>query len=303
MGVIRMAWADLLKISLYHGYIPQILLAEGFTVSGSDSKESALTRELIADGAIVNYPQAAENITDDIDVVVFTAAIHPDNVEYAAAVSKGIPMLTRAQLLGQIMDNYPQSIAISGTHGKTTTTSMISQILLCAEADPTISVGGILKAIGGNIRVGPSDTFVTEACEYTNSFWDFRPRYSLILNIEEDHMDFFKDLADIRHSFRVFAENTKAGGTIILNRAIEAPEEITGGLDVNVLTYSIDGQADYTAKDISFDGHACASYTACYKGEPLYPVTLRVPGIHNVGNSLAVIALMQTLGMEPSIVQ
>ena len=136
--------------------LAEILLKEGFTVSGSDSKESALTDRLESLGAKVFYGQKASNIIPGIDVVVYTAAIHEDNEEYQAAVSRGLPMLSRAELLGQLMKNYDMPIAVSGTHGKTTTTSMLSHILLAADLDPTISVGGILKAIGGNIRVGDS---------------------------------------------------------------------------------------------------------------------------------------------------
>ena len=147
--------------------LAEILLGEDFPVSGSDSRESALTRQLEEQGAKIYIGQRASNITDDVELVVYTAAIHPDNPEYACAKEKNIPMLTRAELLGQIMKNYRLPIAVSGTHGKTTTTSMISHILLEAETDPTISVGGILPAIHGNIRVGQSETFITEACEYT----------------------------------------------------------------------------------------------------------------------------------------
>ena len=153
--------------------LAEILLKEGFTISGSDNKESALTDHLEKLGAKVFYGQKASNIISGIDVVVYTAAIHPDNEEFAEAVKQNLPMLTRAELLGQLMTNYDVPIAISGTHGKTTTTSMLSHILLAGELDPTISVGGILKAIGGNIRVGNSEYFVTEACEYTNSFLHF----------------------------------------------------------------------------------------------------------------------------------
>ena len=189
--------------------LARILLDRHFTVSGSDAHESELTDELAKDGCLISYPQSADNITGDIDLVVYTAAIHPDNKELKAAIAAGIPTMTRAELLGQIMDNYNNSIAVAGTHGKTTTTSMISQILLAAKADPTISVGGILKAIEGNIKVGKSDIFVSEACEYTNSFLHFYPRYSVILNVEAEHLDFFKDIQDIRNSFRKFAGNTK----------------------------------------------------------------------------------------------
>ena len=169
---------------------------------------SALTEHLEKSGAHVNYgkPQKAENITDDIDLVVYTAAVHADNQEFSRAKELQLPMLSRAEFLGQLMKNYDTPIAVSGTHGKTTTTSMISEILLQANTDPTLSVGGILKSIHGNIRVGHSGLFVAEACEYTNSFLSFFPKIGIILNIEEDHLDFFKDLADIRASFRKFAQ-------------------------------------------------------------------------------------------------
>ena len=170
--------------------LAEILLEEGFTVSGSDMKDSDLCRHLREAGARVTIGQAAENI-EDPDVVVFTAAIHPDNPEFAAARDRGIPMLSRAELLGELMKNYGEAINVAGTHGKTTTTSMISEILLQAGKDPTITVGGMLPSIGGNIRVGGSDYFVAEACEYTNSFLSFFPTVSVILNVEADHLDFF----------------------------------------------------------------------------------------------------------------
>ena len=237
--------------------LAEILLEEGFTVSGSDAKESPLTRKLESEGAHICYGQKAENITDDIDCVVYTAAINRANPELAEADARRIPMLTRAELLGQLMKNYDTPIAVSGTHGKTTTTSMISHILLEGKVDPTISVGGILKAIGGNIRVGKSETFLTEACEYTNSFLHFFPKISVILNIEEDHLDFFKDLEDIRHSFRQFAELLPSDGTLIINGEIENYREICQGLGCHVVTYGPSAEFDYSASDISYDeeGH------------------------------------------------
>ena len=155
--------------------LAEILLDRGFQVSGSDMKESPLTDMLLDKGAVVHIGQRASNVTADIDCIVYTSAIHPDNPEYKKASELGLPSLTRAELLGQLMLNYECPIAVSGTHGKTTTTSMISDILLAANADPTISVGGILETIGGNIRVGNSPYFVTEACEYTKSFLSFFP--------------------------------------------------------------------------------------------------------------------------------
>ena len=233
--------------------LAEILLEEHFTISGSDSQKSPLTEKLTNAGAKIFYGQRASNIEEGTDLVVYTAAIHEDNPELAAAKAAGIPTLTRAELLGQIMDNYSDSVAIAGTHGKTTTTSMVSQIFLDARMDPTISVGGILDAIGGNIRVGKSNLFVTEACEYTNSFLNFRPKYCLILNIEEDHLDFFKDINDIRHSFRLFAENTAPDGVIVLNGAIEQHEAITEGLSAKIVTYGLSADNDFYASDISYN--------------------------------------------------
>lgn len=282
--------------------LAEILLEEGFTISGSDAKESPLTDKLASEGVQISYPQSAANITSGIDAVVYTAAIHEDNPEFAAAKNTGLPMLSRAELLGQIMDNYANSVAVAGTHGKTTTTSMLSQVLLAADSDPTISVGGILKAIHGNIRVGHSDVFLTEACEYTNSFLNFHPKYSLILNIEEDHLDFFKDLADIRHSFRRFAENTAEGGTIIINGAITDYEEIVKDLPVSVVTYGLTEVCDYYPSDITFDEKGCATYTAMHQGMALTSVKLNIPGMHNVSNSLAVIAAALSLKIELSTI-
>ena len=233
--------------------LAEILLKEGFTVSGSDNKASALTEQLEKNGAKIFIGQRAANITKDIQLVVYTAAIHPDNAEWKAANDAGIPMLTRAQFLGQLMDNYAKSIAVSGTHGKTTTTSMISHILLEAKTDPTISVGGMLEAIGGNIRVGGSDVFLTEACEYTNSFLSFFPRIGMILNIEEDHLDFFKDLEDIRHSFHQFSALLPSDGTLIINGDIKDYQEIYEGLDCNVITYGSSAEFDYSATEIQYD--------------------------------------------------
>ena len=156
--------------------LAEILAAEGFTISGSDVRESDLTRQLSAKGMQIFYSQVASNITDDIELIVYTAAISNDNEEFLCAKAKNIPMLSRAELLGQIMDNYQHSIAVAGTHGKTTTTSMMSQILLSGQCDPTITVGGILKAINGNLRIGQSEYFISEACEYTNSFLHFYPK-------------------------------------------------------------------------------------------------------------------------------
>ena len=277
--------------------LAEILLKEGFTISGSDNKESALTDHLEKLGAKVFYGQKASNIISGIDVVVYTAAIHPDNEEFAEAVKQNLPMLTRAELLGQLMTNYDVPIAISGTHGKTTTTSMLSHILLAGELDPTISVGGILKAIGGNIRVGNSEYFVTEACEYTNSFLHFFPKIGVILNIDEDHLDFFKDLADIRNSFHRFAKLLPKDGTLVINDNIPDLEEITADLDCRVIRYGNDSSLDYSATNILHDKKGEASFDLVKSGEFIDRISLSVNGDHNVSNALSAIAVADLLGV------
>ena len=278
--------------------LAEILLKEGFTISGSDARESALTIHLEKAGAKVFYGQTADHITEDIDVVVYTAAIHDDNPEFVAAKAANLPMLARAELLGQIMRNYPTAIAVAGTHGKTTTTSMLSTILLKAKKDPTITVGGILPQIGGNIRVGHSDTFLTEACEYTNSFLSFYPTVGIILNIEADHMDFFKNLREIRTSFHRFAALLPEDGLLVLDSAIEHPEEITKDIRARVITCGLTGNEDYTAKDITYNEKGCASFTLCHKGNALGIVSLLVPGIHNVSNALSALSASLELGID-----
>ncbi len=274
--------------------LAQLLIEKGFAVSGSDAKKSPLTQHLVSMGAKISYPQMASNIDDSIDLVVYTAAIAQDNPELTAAAGKKIPLMTRASLLGQIMKNYKMPIAVSGTHGKTTTTSMISEVLLAADADPTLSIGGILKSIG-NIRIGKSDYFVAEACEYTNSFLSFFPRFSIILNIEEDHLDFFKDIDDIRQSFRRFAEILPEDGFLIINKGIDCVEQLTGGLPCGIVTFGADPSADYSFTDAAYD-------TLVKKGQKCGTVRLGVVGEHNILNSLSVIALMDILGFDADTV-
>lgn len=283
--------------------LAEILMKEGFTVSGSDNKESSLTDHLTDKGAVIFYGQKASNIIDGINVVVYTAAIHEDNEEFMEAKRQGLPMLSRAELLGQLMTNYDTPIAVSGTHGKTTTTSMLSHIFLAGDMDPTISVGGILKAIHGNIRVGSSGLFVTEACEYTNSFLHFFPKISVILNIDADHLDFFKDLDDIRHSFRLFAELLPEDGTLVINGDIENLSYITDGLACRVVTFGRKASLDYSASDIQYDEQGNASFDLIRHGIPSGHVTLSVGGEHNVYNALSAIAVADLLGVSAETIQ
>ncbi len=279
--------------------LAEILANAGFHVSGSDMRPSPITEMLEQQGIQVILGQRAENITSDIDCVIFTSAIKEDNPEYIAVKSLNIPSLSRAQLLGQIMNNYKTPIAVSGTHGKTTTTSMISEILLKADTDPTLSIGGILKSISGNIKVGGSDLFVTEACEYTNSFLSFNPKIGIILNVEEDHLDFFKDIHEIRQSFRQFAELLPADGTLIINADIEHYQEITNGLSCNIVTYGmVKGASMYYPENIHYDTYAHPTFSLHSPISAVREFTIKTPGDHNVSNAIAAIALADILNID-----
>ena len=285
--------------------LAEILMKEGFTVTGSDMRESDLTRKLEAEGARIYYQQTASNIDPEaIDVVVYTAAIHEDHPELAEVIRLGLPRLTRAELLGQIMRNYKTAVAISGTHGKTSTTSMITEVMLHANLDPTVTVGGMLDCINGNFHLGESDCFITEACEYTNSFLSFYPTIEAVLNIEEDHLDFFKDLEDIRHSFRLFMEKLPAGGVVVINSEIDRLQELTADLSCKVVTFGLEGSgADYTADGVAYDERAFASFDLmCRKNgtaEKVTEIHMNVPGIHNVKNALACAAIALEMGIAP----
>ena len=277
--------------------LAQILMNAGFEVSGSDRAPSDLTKALEDEGARIFYGQRKENITGDIGLVVYTAAVKADNPELVRAGELSIPLMTRADLLGQIMKNYETSIAVSGTHGKTTTTSMLAQVLLASDADPTVSVGGILPSIGGNIRIGRSGCFLTEACEYTNSFLSFFPTIAVILNIEEDHLDFFKDINDIRNSFRRFAELLPADGLLVINADIDDIDRLTKNVKGSVVTVSHKGDADITAANVSYNNTGCASFDVIRNGEKIMRLTLSVPGEHNIANALAAVAVCLHLGI------
>ena len=283
--------------------LAEILLQRGFTVFGSDIKNSDITDMLSSLGATINIGQVKENITDDIDFAVYTAAISKDNEEYLAAVSMNIPMLTRAQLLGQVMSNYKYSLAISGTHGKTTTTSMMSHILLEADTDPTISIGGMLDAIGGNIRVGNSEYFVTEACEYTNSYHAFNPYISIILNVDEDHLDFFSGIDEIVESFKTFAEKLPDNGLLVINGDMEHKDKIVSELNCNIITFGLNPENDYSAKDVSFDDEGRPTFTLVKNGEAKERISLHSTGIHNVINALSAIAVSEFLGIGMEIIK
>lgn len=285
--------------------LAELLHTRGFAVSGSDQNHSAACDKLESMGISVAYGQRAENIMPGIQLVVYTAAVHADNPELAAAREAGIPAMDRAEFLGQLMRQYKDAISVAGTHGKTTTSSMLSMILLEAGLDPTISLGAVFEPIASSSRTGHSEHFVVESCEYTNSFLKFYPRHEIILNIEAEHLDFFKDLEDIRHSFRIFMEKLAPGGHLVIQGDIADLDALTVGLLADITTYGIEGTGktyDYCAANITYDTNGCGSYDLMHGGACLARITLHVVGNHNISNSVAAAAMADLLGVPMSAV-
>ena len=281
--------------------LAEILMHKGVKISGSDLVETEITKRLKSMGATIYYSHSANNI-DNQDLVVYTAAVSTDNPEIVEAKNSNIPTIERSELLGAIMDQFQNSIAVSGTHGKTTTTSMISSVVLEAGLDPTIHVGGLLDLIGGNTRIGNSDFFIAEACEYKNSFLQFRPSLAIVLNIDADHLDFFKDVDNIRKSFESFLSNVRNPGIIVLNIDDPQTKTLSKVLTRPVITYGINSSdADWSCENITFkQGYANA--TIVHKKSLWANITLAVPGLHNVSNVLAAIAACHSLGISKSAI-
>ena len=277
--------------------LARILVQKGINVSGSDIKESELTKKLEGEGIEVKYTQVAENITPDIDHVVYTAAISKDNPEFKKAQELNIPLVNRASLLSDIMKGYKYSIGVSGTHGKTSTTSMLSHILIEAKKDPTISVGGMLPLIGGNLKIGKEEFFLTEACEYTNSFLELSPNVEVILNIEADHLDFFKDLDDIRKSFKKFIAKLDDNGILIINEKISNKEELLDGFSGKVYSFGL-GKGYVNAKNINYDFEGKAEFDLYVEDKFTGKIKLSVYGEHNILNALAAIATGMALDIS-----
>lgn len=283
--------------------LAEILLDRGYTVTGSDTKTSAITNKLEQLGIKIITGHSGENAAG-ADLVVYTAAIKENNPELAAARLQEIPTIDRATLLGWIMEGYPGSIAVSGTHGKTTTTSMISMIMLEAGLNPTIHVGGELDAIGGTTRIGSNDFFIAEACEYYESFLKFYPNIAVILNIEFDHADYFRDLNHVIETFTKFALHVPSDGWLIANADDRNTSKIIETSDCKVVTFGLNpGTADWCAGHVTFDGMGCASYTLMHQGQEVSSIILSVPGIHNVINSLAAIAACSITGCSYDVIK
>ena len=282
--------------------LAEVLSGMGLSISGSDMSEGPNVLSLRSKGIDVAIGHRAENVTPDVDFLVRTAAVHDENPEIVAAHAQGIPVFERTQAWGAISRDYRNALCISGTHGKTTTTSMCTHILMAADRDPTVMIGGTLPLLHAGHRVGHGDTIVMEACEYYNSFLSFHPSVAVILNIEADHLDFFKDLEDVEHSFRTFAERVPEDGFVVANRDDKNTMATLSGLDRKVVTFGLTPEADVYAENITFLG-ANASFDIMYRGERFTDVTLHVPGLHNVKNALAATAASICLGIRPHAVK
>ena len=283
--------------------LAEVLINKSFRVSGSDLSSSSSTEKLSALGAIIFHGHNEKNINSEIDLIVYTAAIKEDNPEYIVGKSLGIPMIDRASLLGQVMLNYKYPICVSGTHGKTTTTSMLSHVFVNASKDPTISVGGLVDLIEGNIKIGNSDFFITEACEYCDSFLKFFPYVEIILNIDEDHIDYFKDINHIRESFKNYTKNVPDNGYIVINSNIPNYEEIIADLNCTVISFGDDeGISDYYPKNLVFNQNGCPSFDVYCKGRFILHLDLSVAGKHNMLNALATIATSSIFEIDASLI-
>ena len=275
--------------------IAEILLHRGYELTGSDIAESDTLARVRSYGIPVFMGQKAENV-DGAELVVYSAAIKPNNLELVAAKQKGIPAVERSVMLGMVTRRFPNTIAVAGTHGKTTTTAMTTQILLEAGLDPSAVIGGKLPLIGGNGRAGKSDIVVCEACEFVDTFLQLYPKISIILNIDNDHLDYFGTVENTIRSFHKFCEQTS--GTIIVNgddaNAMKAVEGIS---NAHIITYGFRPSDDYSASDIQPTQRARERFTVCKAGEKIVEVSLSIPGKHNIYNALAAFAAADLMGV------
>lgn len=277
--------------------LAEILLEKNFQVSGSDTKSSKTTERLKSKGAKIYIGQISKNITPDINLVVYTAAISENNEELLQAQNLKIPLMDRAEFLGEIMKGHKYNVAVSGTHGKTTTTSMLSSITLEANIDPTILVGGNLDIIGGNVRIGNSPYFITEACEYKESFLKFFPFIGVILNIDADHLDYYKDIDEIQKAFIKFAKLIPQEGYLVCCADDKRMGEVISNANCNIISYGIE-RGEVTAKNILFDGEGRALFEVYKSDKKLFSLNLSVPGKHNILNALASISVSLILNIS-----
>ena len=270
----------------------------GYKVGGSDREKTALTEKLRDRGIEIFYEHNSSNM-EEYDAVVYTVAISPDNPEYVRAIERGIPCISRADYLGYLMLGYNNRIGVAGMHGKSTCTSMCATVFMEGEADPTVLSGAELDAMGGAYRIGESENFIFEACEYMDSFLDFNPSTAIILNIEMDHVDYFKSMEQIYKSYSNFAAITGESGTVIANADDTNIQFALENYKGNLVTFGVRTKsADYTAINIRYP-KGFAEFDVMNKGEFLVHVKLSVTGEHNVYNALAALAAGHISGLEP----
>jgi len=273
-----------------------ILHKHGHLVSGSDRQESDITRRLRESGIDVHIGHDSANLGHP-DVVVYSAAIGNDNPELAAAHARGIPILERPAMLGKLMEPYRHRVAVTGTHGKTTTTSMLHTMLAQAGLDPTTLIGGDLKSLGGNVRIGDGSIVVAEACEAYESFLHLHPTLAVITNIEADHLDHYGNVERVENAFRQFAGQVDADGCIVANLGDERLRGVLEGCERAVVWFGVEMDADLSARDVDIRSPR-ASYTMQRSGRTLGRVTLDVPGMHNLIDSLAAAGAAFELGAD-----
>ena len=282
--------------------LADVLWGMGIAISGSDMNRNKNVVGLTEKGIPVSIGHKAENITREIEFVVRTAAVHDDNPEIIRAHALGIPVFERTQAWGAISKDYSNALCISGTHGKTTTTSMCTHIMMAADKDPTVMIGGTLPLLNAGHRVGHGNTIIMEACEYYNSFLSLHPTVAVILNVEADHLDFFKDLQDVQHSFREFALRTPEDGYVVANLDDASTMATIRDIPRKIMTFGLSREADVYAENIEFLG-ANSHFDIMFKGKLFTDVTLHVPGLHNVKNALAATAAAICLGVRPNAVR
>ena len=276
--------------------LAEIMLEEGIMVSGSDRSDSKIIRKLQTSGANIYLKHDSNNISNDIDLVVYTSAISDDNPELLRARDLNIKIMGRAEFLGAVMKNYNHVICVSGTHGKTTTTGMLSSVLIETDLAPTIFLGGEMDSLGGNLLHGSYELLLTEACEYKRNFLKFNPTMEVVLNIEEDHLDYYTDLNDIESAFVEYAEKLPEDGHLIVN---EAYNHLFDSIKCNIVTFGLD-KGTYYARNIKLVPEP--SYTLMHGDEKVAEIKLKVYGEHNILNSIAACAACLTLGIMPETV-
>ena len=281
--------------------LAEVLRSMDLCVSGSDMTDSAAIDHLRGLGIDVFVGHCSENIKD-ADFLVRTAAAHEDNVEIAAAREAGIPVFERAQAWGYIMRSYRNAVCVAGTHGKTTTTSMATHILMAAAMDPTVMIGGTLPLLKAGYRIGKGETIVMESCEYYNSFHSFSPTVAVVLNVEADHLDFFHDLDEIKKSFRGFAALVPDNGHIVCNGDDPDAMDALRPLDRELLTFGFDENNRVRGVNIAIEKQG-SLFDIRYDGVHFAHIRLQVPGTHNILNALAAAAAAIGLGVPAAAVE